>query len=289
VRHLTYLSLGAGVQSSTLALMAAKGELPEQYKPTCAFFADTLSESPVVYQWLDWLETQLPFPVIRVSAGSLEADSLILRTSKAGRRYWKGMTPFFVRKLDGEAGILHRKCTANYKIRPLAKAVRMRMGIDVLKEFRRERRKDRATAQAPALALMGISLDEVTRMKPSRDPVIELAWPLIDMRMRRSGCLAWMARNGYPTPPRSACVFCPYHNKAEWKRLKNEEPAEFARAVEYERQSQLVAAQCEVTDGVPFLTRDLQPLSTIDFDAPNPQMNLFGDGFTAECEGLCGI
>ncbi len=55
------LSLGAGVQSSTLALMAAAGEVSPM--PTAAIFADTQDEPASVYKWLDWLEKQLPFPV----------------------------------------------------------------------------------------------------------------------------------------------------------------------------------------------------------------------------------
>ena len=54
------LSLGAGVQSSTMALMAAKGEITPM--PDCAIFADTQAEPQSVYDYLDWLEKQLPFP-----------------------------------------------------------------------------------------------------------------------------------------------------------------------------------------------------------------------------------
>ena len=64
---LTILSLGAGVQSSTLALMAAKGEIKPM--PDCAIFADTGAEPQGVYDYLDWLEKQLPFPVHRVMEG----------------------------------------------------------------------------------------------------------------------------------------------------------------------------------------------------------------------------
>ena len=58
---LNVLSLGAGVQSSTLALMAAHGEIEPM--PDCAIFADTGDEPKAVYEWLVWLETQLPFEV----------------------------------------------------------------------------------------------------------------------------------------------------------------------------------------------------------------------------------
>jgi hypothetical protein len=54
----TVLNLGAGVQSSCLALMAARGEVTPM--PDFAVFADTQAEPTNVYKWLDWLETQLP-------------------------------------------------------------------------------------------------------------------------------------------------------------------------------------------------------------------------------------
>ena len=60
-----FLSLGAGVQSSTIALMAAAGEITPM--PKAAIFADTEAEPASVYKWLEWLERQLPFPVHRVT------------------------------------------------------------------------------------------------------------------------------------------------------------------------------------------------------------------------------
>jgi hypothetical protein len=60
------LSLGAGVQSTTLALMAARGELP---LPNAAIFADTGWESAATYAHLEWLTTELrgvlPVHVVR--------------------------------------------------------------------------------------------------------------------------------------------------------------------------------------------------------------------------------
>ena len=76
------LSLGAGVQSSTLALMIARGELPPI---DAAIFADTGWEPPKVYLWLDWLEKQLPFPVHRVQRGNLRQDALNRSKPASGR------------------------------------------------------------------------------------------------------------------------------------------------------------------------------------------------------------
>lgn len=48
--RLRILSLGAGVQSTTLALMAAHGEIGPM--PDCAIFADTGWEPKAVYEHL---------------------------------------------------------------------------------------------------------------------------------------------------------------------------------------------------------------------------------------------
>ena len=66
------LSLGAGVQSSALALMIEKGELPM----VDAIFADTMSEPKEVYKWFDWLKTQVSYPIHIVSYGNLRQDTI---------------------------------------------------------------------------------------------------------------------------------------------------------------------------------------------------------------------
>ena len=79
---LTVISLGAGVQSSVMALMAAKGQITPM--PDCAIFADTQSEPDHIYEWLDWLETQLPFPIYRITAGNLRDD--LIASSEDGSK-----------------------------------------------------------------------------------------------------------------------------------------------------------------------------------------------------------
>jgi len=56
VKELTIISLGAGVQSSAMALMAAKGEITPMVD--ACIFADTGSEPAGVYSFLDWLEKE---------------------------------------------------------------------------------------------------------------------------------------------------------------------------------------------------------------------------------------
>ena len=71
---ITVLSLGAGVQSTTVALMAAVGEIKPM--PDCAIFADTRWEPKAVYDHLDRLTAALPFPVHVVSAGNYECEGM---------------------------------------------------------------------------------------------------------------------------------------------------------------------------------------------------------------------
>ena len=68
------LSLGTGVQSTTMALMAARGELTPM--PDIAIFADTGWEPAAVYDHLDWLRSGevLPFPVEIVKKSNLRDD-----------------------------------------------------------------------------------------------------------------------------------------------------------------------------------------------------------------------
>ena len=128
-------------------------------------------------------------------------------------------------------------------------------------------------------------MDELHRMKPSRDGWIKNRWPLIEKGMTRQDCINWMRNKGYPTPPRSSCSFCPYHSNDEWKRLKNNDPEAFADAVKFESEFQKTMKQVKGFRGTPFLHRSCVPLSEIDFDKPSPQMDMFGN----ECEGVCGV
>ena len=60
MKKIRILSLGAGVQSSTLALMIQKGEVP---MVDCGIFADTGAEPKSVYDWINFLRKQCSFPI----------------------------------------------------------------------------------------------------------------------------------------------------------------------------------------------------------------------------------
>lgn len=261
------LSLGAGVQSSALALMAARGEVEPM--PVAAIFADTGDEPQSVYDWLAWLTPQLPFPVVRKQrfAGVSLSDH-IRNGIRDGDRV--SNPPLFTKPLPGRRyGILTRSCTWDFKVFPIKQAAK------VIKKQHKARR---------VVQWIGISLDEAIRMKPSQIGYIEHRWPLIEMRLTRHDCLRWMEKNGYPKPPRSACVYCPHHSNAEWRRLRDEEPEAFKRAVEFDRAVRVglhgVQQEC-------FVHRDCLPLDKVDLstEGERGQGLLWGN----ECEGMCGV
>lgn len=252
------LSLGAGVQSSTLALMCAAGEIEA---PEIAIFADTQDEPADVYKWLDWLETQLPFPIRRVSRGKLSEIAVQVRSSAAGNKYLKPMLPVYT-DTNGKRGMVARHCTADFKVAPIMGALRLIRG------------------ERPVRQYLGISFDEVQRMKSSPQPWLKNAYPLVERRMTRQHCLDWMKIHGYPQPPRSACIQCPFHSNDEWRRLT---PGDFAWAAGFEKRYQQAFAQTDL-DGIPYLHVDRKPLAEVDL-SPDAQMDAFGN----ECEGLCGV
>lgn len=263
-----FISLGAGVQSSTMALMAAVGELP---MPDAAVFADTQAEPAAVYAWLEWLKTQLPYPVHVVTKGSLGDNAVVVHRSKSGKLRTEHAVPAYT--LDAKSrGTLMRHCTQTHKIQPIMRKYRELVGV---------RRKLPGQAEQ----WLGITTDEAQRMKPSREAWLANRWPLVELGMSRADCITWMRQHGYPKPPRSACVFCPYRSNEDWMSLKRDSPAEFAAAVKFERNFQAALAQLPTFSGEAFLHPKRQSLDTVDFGTEKPTADQFGN----ECEGMCGV
>ncbi len=257
------ISLGAGVQSSTLLLMAADGEF--EATPEVAVFADTHAEPAAVYRWLDFLRRTAGerIPIHTCSAGDLRADVMAVAAGGSTRA---SQPPLFTRNPDGSAGLSPRKCTRDYKVRPIGRALRA-LGYG---------------PKRPVEQWLGISTDEIERVKPSGLRWRENRWPLIERGLTRDDCLRWLAYHGYPEPPKSACTFCPYSSNARWRAMRDEAPEEWADAVELDRAIRhLPGMRSEC-----FVHRDRVPLSDVDLATDDPDR--LGDGFGGECEGLCG-
>lgn len=263
------LSLGAGVQSSALALMASVGAITP--KPELAVFADTQWESSEVYGWLDWLETELTFPVVRVTKPGLNLGQVAIGVA-LGKIPRKGasLPPLY---LDRPFGALPLQCSKVFKTRVIQQYYR----THVLHLAKGERVKQGVYLEQ----WLGISKDEAHRQKDCELKYIQNRYPLIESNLTRSDCLQWMEAQGYPTPPRSSCIFCPFRSDKEWTHLKTTLPDDFNRAVEFDKQ---------IRNGYPgmrgeaFIHGRRKPLDQIEFRHQD-QPNLFGN----ECEGMCGV
>jgi len=266
INNLRILSLGAGVQSSTLALMINKGEVP---MVDAAIFADTGGEPKAVYDWLEWLTKQLSYSVYIVSKGNLREDTI---NAVNGKYKFLTIPVFSVDKKTGKKGLLRRQCTNDYKIQPVNQKVRNLLGLE-----KGEKRKKGTVVQM----LMGISMDEIYRVKPNRVKYINNNYPLINLKMSRKDCMEWMEKNKYPKPPRSACTFCPFHSNEEWRHVK-ENKEEWAQVVEFDK---LIRTGTKTDDEV-FLHKDCLPIDQVNLeDKKDNQIDLFNN----ECEGMCGI
>lgn len=275
------ISLGAGVQSSTIALMAAHGEIKPM--PDAAIFADTHHEPRAVYAWLDWLTQRLPFPVYRVSAGDLWKSATTVRRTKDGERTYisTGIPIYFTSREEGpdlstRKGIGRRQCTRDFKTDVIVAKTKELVGLK------------RASKKTPVLATtwIGISADEAHRAKPSREPWIVKRHPLLELDIDRQECFDWMQAKGYPRPPRSACTFCPFHDDDSWLALA---PDELQRAAKMEEELQAAYARTSAVQGKPFFHDSRVPLLEVKFKASEPgRLPPRQRRLAPECEGLCG-
>lgn len=268
------LSLGAGVQSTTLALLAEHGELDA--RPEVAIFADTKWEPPAVYRHLDWLEQQLSFPVRRVSESNLRED-LLNGVNSTGQAFIS--VPVFIPSPATGAGVISkRQCTREYKIKPIQRALRAELGME------HGQRLPKATNVEQWI---GISTDEIRRVKPSRDWWITHRWPLIDgLGWSRADCQRWF-RQRYPGRAlvKSACIGCPYHDDRTWSRMRDEDPTSWRDAVQVDTAMKRSDEAQRRFAGRVFLHQSMRPLDQVKLRRDAPQLSLFDD----ECEGLCGV
>lgn len=247
------ISLGWGVQSFGLAAMSALGVLPPV---DVAIHADTTHERTATYEfaerWTPWLEER-GVRVVTVKA----AESVPLVDK------WNGLAiPAFTDSPRG-VGQTKRQCTADWKIDPMKRWIQANRNKQPVEQW------------------IGISLDEVGRVKPSHLKYITHRWPLIEREMRRADVVRWLTEQGIEIPPRSACYFCPYQSRKEWRALQD--TPDWQRAV-------AVDESIRNHRGSPmFLHSSRIPLAQVDFRSPQEKGQLELDLFENECSGVCGI
>jgi hypothetical protein len=295
-RHVI-LSLGAGVQSTALALMATAGELPGFPVPEAAIFADTGWESAVTYAHLAWLtgalRGALPVHVVRKqrrygSAAHIREDALGVVTGRLTRM---ATPPVFVKgsreynpcpnPTQQEKFVRHVGGAANFVVMPLfartftgktSQLKRQCTGeykIEPIIRKTRElvgRKRGTRRIRPPFVEMwIGISADErPARCKPSREPWITNRWPLRELGMTRRDCERWLLERHRLRVPKSACVGCPYHDDRLWREIKLHRPDEWAEAVAFDR----AIRRLPMVQGEAYVHRSCVPLDEVDLRTP---------------------
>ena len=297
-REVHVLNLGVGVQSTTLYLMIARGELP--IRIDAAITADTQEEpgherrrrglpdtdpSRSFYAHLEWLQAQGGPPILVRTVGKL-GDDLISGQNSTGHRF--ASIPAFTTTDDGASrGVTKRQCSADYKAVPIERTIRRELvGLPPRRAIPRH---------VTIHQYIGFSLDEAGRSKRLREVKAKRGWhyhfPLIERFWTRADCLNYLAKNVPHRVPRSACVCCPYRSDVEWLWLRQNDPEGWERAVEIDRALRTTGsvANRDIKQTM-YLHRSCKPLDQVEFD-PRPsarqlQTNL---NFAVECEGVCGV
>jgi hypothetical protein len=213
-------------------------------------------------------------------------DDLKVGTNGHGGRF-ASIPAFTMAPDDKREGRLKRQCTSEYKTEVIERTIRREViGLAP---------RQRVPRDVTVLQHVGISLDEAgraMRMQRRDHPAwLSFTFPLIDIRMTREECRTWLAEHGglpHQTP-RSACVFCPMHNDAEWLNVKAS-PEDWARAVEIDEALRIPGNVVNRKMDKPmYLHRSCRPLVEVEFRVPTDPREQLNLEFGAECMGVCGV
>ena len=271
------LSLGAGVESTTLILMALDGTLPGL---DCAIFADTGWEPARVYEHLKLITEAAAgggVPVLTVSNGDLRNDAITPEHRYASIPYFVQNEPGPCEPCNGQRGnkecsrchgsgwddgkgMVRRQCTSEYKLTPIRRKVRELLGAKA-PDFRRVP-KGKVAEQ-----WIGFSVDEIGRVS-DHDQVsyIRKRYPLLELGMSRKDCERWLRARGWTSVAKSACVGCPFHGNRQWRDLRDNHPGEWQDAVAFDLQIRKGGARGLPLNGEAFLHASRVPLDQAPID-----------------------
>lgn len=250
------ISLGWGVQSFTLAAMVALGEL----EPVdAAIHADTTHEFSGTYEfaakYTPWLEER------GVMVVTVKNTHPILKPYKDG---FAVHIPAFTSSINKGDGAMQRHCTQDWKIGNIRRWIQANRSGEPVEQW------------------LGISTDEYQRMKDSDVKYITTRWPLIEKHMTRKDCEDWLIAHNLEVPPKSACVFCPFHNTEEWREVKYSGNGDWKKAVEVDEAIRKARPPYDL-----FVHPSRKPLEEVDFRTAEEKGQL--SLWDSECSGICGV
>lgn len=265
--RLRILNLGGGVQSCALALMSARGELEPL---DCAIFADTGWEKMRTYRYLDWLEQQVPFPILRVKRAGLDLGQYLIEGAtlpQEGRQH----APFYVSDPDT---MLSKQCSKEFKTRVIHAALRELLGLGY---------GERGPAEPVVEQWLGMTNDELGRVSVSEKKYLHHRYPLIERRMTKADLYPWYEQRQLPVPPKSSCIFCPLQRPDQFRDLMAT-PEDRDRLVPFD---EAIPPGHAGMSGRAYLVRQRVPIADADLRSAEDLGQVTFEDFCGD--GNCGV
>lgn len=240
---------GGGVQSVAILVLIAQGKLP---KPELAIMANTSREKTSTWRY----HKQYVEPIMEEIGLPFEIAGHELATVDLYGHNGDLLLPVFTR-----TGKLPAFCSNEWKKMVIRRALRQ-LGYG---------------PRNPVRQWLGMSLDEVHRLRQSDKKWIENYYPLcFDVKKRKHECILEIERFGLPKPQSSSCWMCPNMDNCEWMYIQQEDPPDFKKAVEMDYQIR----EADNQGGV-FLHRSRKPLDEADLTVKHKPMPIW------ECSNIC--
>ncbi|WP_431921392.1 hypothetical protein [Nonomuraea jabiensis] len=226
-RTLHTLNVGAGRQSTTLALMSALQLAPKEVpRYDAMIFADTGWESHSTYRHLERIRElgdDAGIPLIRASAGNIREAAL----NPSGHY---ATMPLHILGHTGGRAIMKRQCTDTFKIQPVKSANRALLGAPITSDGQ----VGRVPSRRHVIQAIGFSADEARRIKDGTEgqpEYSELEYPLYRLGMTAQDCVKLLTKHGLGDTSTSSCVGCPHHGNKRWRHLRDNEPENWLDAI----------------------------------------------------------
>ncbi len=237
--RLRILSLSWGVDSWTVAAMAALGAIPPiDYAIHIDTGYERAASIDFARRWHPWLAAH-NLTVVTI----IPPDNRIITHSSHITIPAHSLSP------SGARSLLPRHCNRSWKTYPSRRFFRSRMRHHSLKLL-----------PGTIHHILGISADESSRVRTSPVHYVKNCYPLVDLNLTRADAIAWLRSKHLPVPSRSACYMCPLTPLADWA-LRRSTP-DWHKAVIIDRAIRHAHRHRGYTT---FLHRSLQPLDSIDF------------------------
>jgi hypothetical protein len=227
---------GGGVQSAAIAALIVMGKI----RPDLAVIVDTEREQSTTWEYMDSV-VQPALATVGVTLNRVRKSEFATVDLYGGADGDSLLMPVFTDQ-SGDIGKLPGYCSNEWKRR-------------VVQRW--------ATGQGVKQCDMwlGISVDEMHRALQTKGKWTS-RYPLIEAGMNRGECVALVKHMGWPEPPRSSCYMCPNHTAHEWRDIRDNKPADWQAAIQFDREIRRV-------DPHAFLHHDCVPIDEADLDEKN--------------------